>query len=140
MEWWQVALLVVLSSIAVLIVSALLVWRMASGRTKRFARRIDALSWRAKLDLAKRLLVDNRIPAPVRIIMPLLVFYLALPLDLVPDFIPVIGRLDDILVVVVGVAMLVHFVPVRVLDQHLAELESAIEPRAREQLLGPRLR
>jgi hypothetical protein len=74
-------------SIALIIVSAVLVWRMATGRTKRIARRISALSWRAKLDLAKRLVVDDRIPPPVRMIVPLLVLYLALPLDLIPDFI-----------------------------------------------------
>lgn len=137
MEWWQIALLVAFGSIALIIVSAVLVWRMATGRTKRLARRIGALSWRAKLDLAKRLVVDDRIPPPVRMIVPLLVLYLALPLDLIPDFIPVIGQLDDILVVVIGIALLVRFVPVGVLDQHLSELEPAIEPSGTRQLPGP---
>lgn len=142
MEWWHLTLLIlvsVLAILALLMVSAFVVWRMASKRTKRLAGRVRGLSWRAKIDLAKRLLVDDRIPAPVRLIVPLLVLYLALPLDLIPDFIPVIGQLDDILVVAIGVALLVRYVPERVLDQHLAELEPAIEGHATEQLPGPRL-
>ena len=142
MDWWHLALLILvgaLAILAVLAVSAFLVWRMASRRTKRLARRVRGLSWRAKIDLAKRLLVDDRIPAPVRLVVPLLVLYLALPLDLIPDFIPVIGQLDDILVVAIGVALLARYVPERVLDQHLAELEPAVEARATEQLPGPRL-
>jgi uncharacterized membrane protein YkvA (DUF1232 family) len=127
MEWWQIALLVVSGCMAALVVIALLIWRMASGRTRRLAQRIGRLSWRAKFDLAKRLVTDDRIPLPVRAIVPLLVLYLALPLDLIPDFIPVIGQLDDILVVIIGIAMLVRFVPARVLDQHLAELKSPVE-------------
>ncbi|MDP9236381.1 MAG: DUF1232 domain-containing protein [Chloroflexota bacterium] len=142
MDWWHLALLILVSGLAilaVLAVSAFLVWRMASRRTKRLARRVRGLAWRPKIDLAKRLLVDDRIPAPVRLIVPLLVLYLALPLDLIPDFIPVIGQLDDILVVAIGVALLVRYVPERVLDQHLAELEPAVDGRETEQLPGPRL-
>ncbi len=138
MEWWLIALLAVVGVIALVLVSAFVVWRMATGRTKRLARRVGALSWRAKLDLARRLMVDNRIPAPVRLIVPLLVLYLALPLDLIPDFIPVIGQLDDILVIVIGIAMLARFVPSKVLDQHLSELEPGIDVQALSE--RPRLR
>jgi uncharacterized membrane protein YkvA (DUF1232 family) len=127
-EWWQIVLLSIASTLLVLVLSAFVIWRMASGRTKRLARRIGALSWRAKFDLAKSLMTDNRIPPPVRLIVLLLVLYLALPLDLVPDFIPVVGQLDDILVVVIGIALLVRFIPGKVLDQHLSDLEPAIEP------------
>ena len=81
MEWWLIALLVSLVVLALLAGGAFLIWRLATGRTKRLARRVGALSWRAKLELAKRLMVDNRIPAPIRVIVPLLVLYLALPLD-----------------------------------------------------------
>ncbi len=127
MEWWLVALLTVLAVVLILVVAALAVWWIASQRTKRLATRIGALPWRSKFALAKNLWADERIPLAVRLIVPILVLYLAMPLDLIPDFIPVIGQLDDILAIIVGVALLVRFIPEAVLDQHLSELEPAIE-------------
>jgi uncharacterized membrane protein YkvA (DUF1232 family) len=123
MAWWEILIIAVLATLAVMIITAMIVWRMASRRTKQLASRINGLPWRAKLQLAGRLAGDERIPVLARIIPPLLVLYLALPLDIVPDFIPVIGQLDDVLVLAVGIALLVKFTPLRVLDEHLTELE-----------------
>jgi uncharacterized membrane protein YkvA (DUF1232 family) len=49
--------------------------------------------------LFKRLLRHERVPLGVKLPIVLLVPYLASPLDLIPDFIPVIGQLDDALLV-----------------------------------------
>lgn len=48
--------------------------------------------------LLRQLAVDRRLPRAVRGRVWLLVAYLALPFDLIPDFIPVIGYADDILI------------------------------------------
>lgn len=48
--------------------------------------------------LLKRLLGDERVPRSSKLILGALVGYLLLPIDLVPDFIPVAGQLDDVLV------------------------------------------
>jgi uncharacterized membrane protein YkvA (DUF1232 family) len=45
--------------------------------------------------LVKRLLADGRVPRGRKLALALLVVYLASPIDLVPDFIPVAGQLDD---------------------------------------------
>ncbi len=45
--------------------------------------------------LFKRLLGDPRVPRRAKAALSLLVLYLAMPFDLVPDFIPVAGQLDD---------------------------------------------
>jgi len=127
MEWWQILLVSVLGGIAALLLSALIVWRMASQRTRALARRIGRLPWSYKLALARQLMTDQRVPPVVRLIPPLLVLYLALPLDLVPDFLPVIGQIDDILVVLVGTALLIRLAPMRVFDEHLAMLEERWE-------------
>jgi uncharacterized membrane protein YkvA (DUF1232 family) len=47
------------------------------------------------LVLFKRLLGDERVPRSRKLLLALLVAYLAMPFDLVPDFIPVAGQLDD---------------------------------------------
>jgi uncharacterized membrane protein YkvA (DUF1232 family) len=53
------------------------------------------------LILIKRLAADSQTPRGVRIRLVLLLGYLALPLDLIPDFIPVLGYADDAIVVAV---------------------------------------
>jgi uncharacterized membrane protein YkvA (DUF1232 family) len=49
--------------------------------------------------LFSRLLADQRVPRRHKLLLAALVGYLALPFDLVPDFIPVAGQLDDALAV-----------------------------------------
>lgn len=52
------------------------------------------------LRLLKRLAADRSLPRGVRIRLALLLAYLALPFDLIPDFLPIIGQLDDVIVAV----------------------------------------
>jgi uncharacterized membrane protein YkvA (DUF1232 family) len=49
--------------------------------------------------LFKRLLGDPRVPARWKVASGFALVYLALPFDLVPDFIPVLGQLDDAILV-----------------------------------------
>ena len=58
--------------------------------------------------LFKRLLADPRVPRRAKAALWLVVPYLALPFDLIPDFIPVLGQLDDALVVVAAVGYVVR--------------------------------
>lgn len=51
------------------------------------------------LRLLRRLAADGSLPRGVRVRLWLLLGYLALPIDLVPDFIPVLGYADDAIVV-----------------------------------------
>ncbi|WIY00788.1 YkvA family protein [Amycolatopsis mongoliensis] len=51
------------------------------------------------LRLIRRLAGDETLPRGVRIRLALLLAYLALPIDLVPDFIPVLGYADDAIIV-----------------------------------------
>jgi uncharacterized membrane protein YkvA (DUF1232 family) len=51
------------------------------------------------LRLLKRLASDPTMPRSVRVRLALLLAYLALPVDLIPDFIPVLGYADDAIVV-----------------------------------------
>ena len=49
--------------------------------------------------LFKRLLKDPRVPRRAKLALVLVLPYLASPIDLIPDFIPVLGQLDDALLV-----------------------------------------
>jgi uncharacterized membrane protein YkvA (DUF1232 family) len=51
------------------------------------------------LRLLKRLALDRSLPRGVRVRLWLLVVYLAIPIDIIPDFIPVIGYADDAVIV-----------------------------------------
>ncbi|MDX6408608.1 MAG: hypothetical protein QOE13_1679 [Gaiellaceae bacterium] len=53
--------------------------------------------------LFKRMLGDPRVPRRVKLVLALLIPYLAMPFDLVPDFIPIVGYLDDALLVALAV-------------------------------------
>jgi uncharacterized membrane protein YkvA (DUF1232 family) len=50
--------------------------------------------------LFKRLLRDPRVPRSAKLTLALVLPYLASPIDLIPDFIPVLGQIDDALLVV----------------------------------------
>jgi uncharacterized membrane protein YkvA (DUF1232 family) len=51
--------------------------------------------------LIRRLVADTTLPREVRIRLGLVLAYLALPIDLIPDFIPVLGYADDAITVIV---------------------------------------
>ena len=53
------------------------------------------------LRLVRRLASDRNLPSGVRWRLTLLLAYLAMPFDLIPDFLPVIGQLDDVILVIV---------------------------------------
>ena len=98
-------------------------WSRGDPEERTLVRRILRLPVRDKLRLALALARDSRIPLAVRAIPPGLVLYLATPIDLIPDFIPVVGHLDDALIAIVGVGLLLRFTPRDVLDEHIARLE-----------------
>lgn len=75
----------------------------------------------ARLMLA--LLVDERTPAARKALLAGAAGYLLVGRDLIPDDIPVLGQLDDLVVVVLAVDLFLDGVPEELLDAKLAELE-----------------
>ncbi len=57
----------------------------------------------------------------------LVLAYAASPIDLVPDFIPVLGQLDDLVLVPLGVALVIRLVPSALWAQVLAEAERSTQ-------------
>jgi uncharacterized membrane protein YkvA (DUF1232 family) len=87
---------------------------MASLRSKVRALEADTYA----LYLASR---DPRVPWPAKAVAAITVAYALSPIDLIPDFIPVIGYLDDLVLVPLGIALAIRLVPPSILAEHRAE-------------------
>jgi uncharacterized membrane protein YkvA (DUF1232 family) len=70
------------------------------------------------LRLVRRLAADDSLPRGIRWRLGLLLAYLALPIDLVPDFIPVAGYADDVLLVVWVLRSVVRAAGPEALERH----------------------
>src|SRR5262247_3736587 len=64
---------------------------------------------------------DRRVPWPAKAVAALTVAYALSPIDLIPDFIPVLGYLDDLVLVPLGLALAIRLVPPPLLAEHRAE-------------------
>ncbi len=64
------------------------------------------------------LLMDKRVPLPVKAILPATLAYLIIPADLLPDFVTPIGRIDDVLVLVVGTLAFLTLAPKSVVAEY----------------------
>lgn len=77
--------------------------------------------------LFRRLLADPRIPRRRKLVLLGLAAYLAMPLDLVPDFIPVAGQLDDAIVVALALRFLLRGAGAALLREHWPGPERSLE-------------
>lgn len=101
-EWWQIVLSVVVGLMLLWLMLVLILWLEQRKHPER-ASLPDLL--RLAPDVArllKRLAGDRAVPMGVRIWLVVLLVYLVSPIDLIPDFIPVLGYADDALVVVIA--------------------------------------
>jgi uncharacterized membrane protein YkvA (DUF1232 family) len=94
--WWDlligIAAALLLAWLALVV--ALIVVRPRGGLLREALRLLPDV-----LRLIRRLAADQTLPRDVRVRLALLLAYLALPIDLVPDFIPVLGYADDAIIV-----------------------------------------
>jgi uncharacterized membrane protein YkvA (DUF1232 family) len=84
--------------------------------SKRWARTIkrDAVAvW-----IAAR---DPRVPWYAKIVAAAVAAYALSPIDLIPDFVPVLGYLDDIVIVPAGILLTVHLIPEDLMEEFRAE-------------------
>lgn len=82
-----------------------------------------------------RVVRDKRVPVLVRGGLVAVAAYLALPIDVVPDWLPVLGQVDDVVVLTVGVRTLLRQVPEPILREHWTG-----ERRILESVLGRNVR
>jgi uncharacterized membrane protein YkvA (DUF1232 family) len=67
--------------------------------------------FKAELTVYRRVLRHPRTPLLAKVLLGLAVGYVLLPFDLIPDFIPVIGHLDDLVIVPALVALALWTIP-----------------------------
>lgn len=106
-----------------LVLAGYLAWRVYRSDERSLARRIGRLRMLDKLALGRALFGDRRVSIWAKLIAIALTIYLASPLDLIPDFIPVLGVLDDVVVVLAGVGLLLRLVPPVVIEDHVQRIE-----------------
>jgi uncharacterized membrane protein YkvA (DUF1232 family) len=118
LSWWQL--------VGSVLAGLLLVWLLLVAALAVAARRTpDAVGWRDALRLlpdvlrlVRRLAADADLPRGVRWRLWLLLGYLVLPIDLVPDFLPVIGYADDAIVVAIVLRSVARAAGPDALDRH----------------------
>ena len=80
---------------------------------------------------------DPRTPWYARALAIAVAAYALSPIDLIPDFIPVLGYLDDLILVPVGLWLVLKLIPAEVLADHRAAAEAAAErPISRSAVIG----
>ena len=70
---------------------------------------------------------DARTPWLVRLLALLVAAYALSPIDLIPDFIPVLGYLDDLVIVPLGLMLVLRLVPAEVLATSQAKARDAAD-------------
>lgn len=69
---------------------------------------------------------DPRTPLAAKVLAAVVVAYALSPIDLIPDFIPVIGLLDDLVLLPLGIAIVLRLIPPEVMADGRARAEAAL--------------
>lgn len=74
-----------------------------------------------------RLAKDSRIPSTQKIMVGGIILYVISPIDIIPDFIPVLGLADDLLLVVYGLNTILNEIDVNIVREHWSGSEDLLE-------------
>jgi uncharacterized membrane protein YkvA (DUF1232 family) len=120
----EVSSLLIVAACILVVYAAFVVALIVAGR-RRDARDVARFIPDC-IVLVKRLLGDPRVPRRHKLLLGALVGYLALPIDLVPDFIPVAGQIDDVLVVVLALRVVLRASGSELMREHWPGPESSL--------------
>lgn len=70
---------------------------------------------------------DSRVPWYAKVLAVAVAGYALSPIDLIPDFVPVLGYLDDIIIVPLGILLVVRLIPPEIMAEHRATAAAAQE-------------
>lgn len=116
--WWQILASIAAGLILLWLTLLALLWR-AHRHNPDATRAREALRLIGDvIRLLRRLAADQTLPRGVRVRLVLLLAYLLSPIDLVPDFIPVVGYADDALIVALTLRSVARRAGPQALDRH----------------------
>ncbi len=95
MGWWELS---IIAAVGILLFSAVALAIVRSKVKRKPYKNFMDLNMRRKLTFIKLVARDRRVPLYVKAIPFFLVLYLISPIDIIPDFIPVLGFLDDFVI------------------------------------------
>lgn len=72
--------------------------------------------------LVFRLIRDPEVPVYLKVVPFVGLLYVIMPIDLISDFVPVMGQLDDITALIVGAKVFIELAPPHVVDRHMQEI------------------
>jgi uncharacterized membrane protein YkvA (DUF1232 family) len=113
MSLWPVASLIAFSLVLAV---ALLYWLSRRLEKREPYGSFIRLRTRQKVRFLRLLVTDKRVPPLVKTLPFLLLPYLAFPIDLIPDFIPVLGYVDDVAIVLGTFALIIRLTPRPIID------------------------
>jgi uncharacterized membrane protein YkvA (DUF1232 family) len=70
---------------------------------------------------------DGRTPLPAKIVAGFVAAYALSPIDLIPDFVPIFGLLDELVIVPLGLMLAIRMVPAALMDEFRAQADTAVE-------------
>lgn len=112
MTLWQWAL-IALAAVALCLTGLAAAFALITRRARRLADRAGEVCI-----LCDRLIDDPRVLPHHRLILRALRVYLHLPLDLIPDFIPLVGRLGDRLITALAIQVALRHANAELMGQH----------------------
>jgi len=68
--------------------------------------------------LVTRLALDKRVPTKRKLMMGGIIAYMMMPIDIIPDFIPILGHVDDMVLLVMGLNMVLNDTDQKVLEDN----------------------
>jgi uncharacterized membrane protein YkvA (DUF1232 family) len=92
------------------------------------------MTWQERVRNLKRDVVaialalrDPRVPWYAKVVGACVVAYALSPIDLIPDFVPVLGYLDDLVLVPLGLLLVVRLIPADILAEHRVAAAAVVE-------------
>lgn len=98
-----------------MVVKKFIMWMRMNlkDRLKTTARNI-----KNEIKVYQAVIKDKRTPLLGRIFLGMAIGYFFLPFDLIPDFIPVVGHIDDLIIIPILVSIAVKLIPKTIVEEH----------------------
>ena len=104
------------------------------GATPMINRDVETMTWKERARDLKRDVVtialavrDPRVPWYAKAVGACVIAYALSPIDLIPDFIPVLGYLDDLVLVPLGLLLMLRLIPPNILAEHRVAAATMVE-------------